>query len=47
MTKIIEVIETTENRGTGINGSVFRTVYQLWTKEGELIFERDPLGEDI
>lgn len=41
MAKIIEVIETIADRGTGIDGDPYRGVYQLWTKEGELIFERD------
>ncbi len=44
MAKIIEVIETTEKRGTGTKKDPVRMVYQLWTKEGDLIFERDPCG---
>jgi hypothetical protein len=44
--RIIEVIETSEDRGKGVEGSVFRQVYQLWTKDGRLIFENDPCPED-
>jgi len=40
MTKIIEVIETYERRGDGKNEPI-RNVYQLFTKKGELIFEKD------
>jgi len=42
MTKIIELIETTEKRGKGIEGDPIRLVYQLFTKEGKLVFEDDP-----
>lgn len=41
MAKIIEVIETTEFRGGGTKTDPFRDVYQLWSKDGKLIFERD------
>ena len=44
--KIIQVIETYENRGDGIK-EVYRNVYQLWTLNGELIFERDPIKNPI
>jgi len=43
MAKIIEVIETHEKRGTGAGDDPIRLVYQLWTKDGFLIFEEDPL----
>lgn len=46
MTKVIEVIETYRNRGKGTKDSVYRQVYQLWTKDGRLIFENDPFPED-
>lgn len=40
--RIIEVIETYELKGEGLEeGDPVRRVYQLWTKEGLLIFERD------
>lgn len=42
MAKVIEVIETHEKRGTGQDGDPIREVYQIWTKEGKLIFESDP-----
>lgn len=42
MTKIIEVIETYINRGDG-KKNIYRMVYQLWTKDGKLIFEDDPI----
>jgi hypothetical protein len=41
MAKIIEVIETYERRGLGTNENPVRKVYQLWTKDGKLIFEDD------
>lgn len=41
MAKIIEVIETYEKKTT--DPDIIRNVYQLWTKEGKLIFEDDPL----
>ena len=41
MSRIIEVIETFESRGKGTIGDPYRRVYQLWTKDGKLIFERD------
>ena len=44
MAKIIEVIETEERRGKGVEGDCIRKVYQLWTKKGKLIFEEDPGG---
>jgi hypothetical protein len=46
MTKIIEVIETYVNKGKGTEESVIRQVYQLWTKDGKLIFENDPCPEE-
>jgi hypothetical protein len=45
MARIIEVIEVWSDRGLGTKDSVFRQVYQLWTKTGELIFEKDPCPE--
>lgn len=46
MARVIQVIETYEQRGIGTKKSVFRSVYQLWTLDGELIFERDPHKEE-
>jgi hypothetical protein len=39
--RIIEVIETQDRRGLGRDNDPIRLVYQLWTKDGVLIFERD------
>lgn len=41
MAKIIEVIETYERRGSGNPSDPIKNVYQLWTKNGQLIFEDD------
>ena len=42
MARIIEVIETYERKGLGQSmDDPIRNVYQLWTKDGELIFEDD------
>lgn len=46
MAKIIEVIETYETRGDGTPMNPLKKVYQLWTKDGQLIFEDDNLEED-
>ncbi|MFW6172415.1 MAG: carboxypeptidase [Elusimicrobiota bacterium] len=46
MAKIVEFIETYENRGLGTEDSIYRKVYQLWTKDGELVFEEDPCPEE-
>lgn len=45
MAKVIQVIETQDRCGTGVDGDPFRLVYQLWTLDGTLIFERDPWEE--
>ena len=45
MAKIIELIETTEKRGKGIEGDPIRFVYQLFTKEGRLVFEDDTIKQ--
>ena len=39
--KLVELIETEELRGSGKEDDVFRRVKQWWTKEGELVAERD------
>jgi len=45
MAKIIEVIEVFEERGDGKSiPTCCRTVRQLWSKTGELIFEDDPVN---
>jgi len=46
MAKIIEVIETFETKGRGVDGSdPVRCVRQLWTKDGELLCEWDHYSE--
>ena len=42
-TKIIEVIYTQERRGMGVESDPVRLVTQLWSKEGNLIAEHDPV----
>jgi hypothetical protein len=41
MAKIIEVIETFERRGLGTEDDPIRKIYQIWSKDGKLIFEKD------
>ena len=41
MTRVIKVIETYERRGRGTIEDPVRKVYQLWTLDGEKIFEED------
>ena len=36
--KIIEVIETYERRGKGTEEDPVRKIYQLWSKDGKLIY---------
>lgn len=44
--KIIEVIKSTLlRRGKGTEESPVRIITQYWTKEGELLFEKDPFEE--
>lgn len=42
MAKVIQLIETYDRRGTGQAEDPFRLLYQLWTLEGVLVFEKDP-----
>lgn len=43
MPRVIQVIETDEPRGKGVDGDVFRRVRTYWTLEGEWLGEtRDP-----
>lgn len=46
MAKVIEVIETYKKEGLGVEKDPVRLVYQLWTLDGELIFERDTWKEE-
>ena len=42
MAKLVEVIETEIVRGKGIDTDPCRAVVQYWSKDGELLAERDP-----
>jgi hypothetical protein len=44
MAKIIKVIETYERKGSGTYEDPIRQVYQIWSLDGNLIYERE---EDI
>ena len=41
--KLIEVIESYELRGTGIEKNPIRTIRVYYTKDGEVLAEYDPL----
>lgn len=40
--KVIRVIETRSNRGTGTKDDVCRQIVQYWSMGGKLLAERDP-----
>jgi hypothetical protein len=40
--QLLDVIETTDHRGLGIEASPLRIVTQYWGKDGTLLAERDP-----
>lgn len=40
--KVIQVIETRSNRGTGTKDDVCRQIVQYWSMGGKLLAERDP-----
>ena len=46
MAKIVKFIETHERVGRGVEGDPVRRVYQLWTLEGELVYEKDPCKKE-
>lgn len=39
--RVVEVIETTSLRGSGTQGDPYRSVVQYWSRDGELLAERD------
>jgi hypothetical protein len=41
LAKLVELIACKFKRGTGTESDPFRTIYQLWTKDGELVAEND------
>lgn len=45
MAKLIEAIYTEDRRGLGTKNDPVRLVPQWWTKEGELLFEKDGWAE--
>jgi len=45
MAEIIEVIEVFEPRGKGTSEDPVRNVWQLWSKDGHLLVEKDPCQE--
>lgn len=44
--RIIEVIETTENRGNGDDDSPIREVIAYWLPDGTKIGEFDPVSDE-
>lgn len=42
MAKVIQVIETVEHRGRGVEGDPHRGVTQYWSLDGSLLAEVDP-----
>lgn len=44
--RIIEVIETYERFGTGTDKDPIRKLYQLWTRDGKLIFEEKDIYKE-
>lgn len=47
MAKIIELILSETNRGVGKESDPYRSVTQIWTKDGNLVVEHDPCGKEI
>ncbi len=41
MARIVELILTDICKGSGTPTDIYRTVYQLWTKDGKLVAESD------
>jgi hypothetical protein len=39
--KLIEVIEVHTSKGKGVEGDPFRLLIQYWSKDGELLAEKD------
>ncbi|WP_132139803.1 hypothetical protein [Limosilactobacillus reuteri] len=42
--ELIEVIHTVATRGKGVHGDPIRNVDQYWSKDGELLAEKDIIG---
>lgn len=45
-TRIVELIITDDRRGSGLDGDPVRIVSKLFTKDGDLVAEVDPLIRD-
>jgi hypothetical protein len=46
MARVIQVIETEEKRGKGVEDDPIRGVTQYWSLDGELLAENDPVVTD-
>ena len=44
MAKIVELIFVISSRGSGEAHSPYRSIYELWTKDGGCVAEYDPCG---
>ena len=47
MARIVRLIENYTQRGTGSKVDPFRNVYQLFSLDGELVYERDIFQDDL
>lgn len=47
MAKLIELIFVEEKRGKGAVDDPVRLVEQYWTKKGNLLFEYDPIKDEV
>ncbi|WP_323081566.1 hypothetical protein [Limosilactobacillus reuteri] len=43
--ELIEVIHTVATRGKGVHGDPIRNVDQYWSKDGELLAEKDTIRD--
>lgn len=41
MARVVQMIETDNRRGTGVDHDPYRTVRQWWTLDGKLVVELD------
>lgn len=44
--RIVELIQTIESVGDGSDANPARRIEQYWTKDGDLLFTKDPCAED-
>ena len=45
--EMVEMVRVVFARGAGTENDIVRTVEQFWTRDGELIAERDPDPKEI